>query len=91
MQKRTYEVYGGWAILPKMLSRKVVVGLGSDMAAYYNLSMFDQMRLSVLLQNVVSLNPNAINHKAAFQMATKAGARALGLESGELKIEKKQT
>ncbi|MDD5171828.1 MAG: amidohydrolase [Candidatus ainarchaeum sp.] len=79
----------GAAQTGRMLKEGVAVGLGSDMGAYYNLSMFDQMRLSVMLQKVTKLNPLALDHRNAFNMATKGGADALGIESGTLEKGKK--
>jgi len=75
----------GVAPVPRMLDAGIRVGLGSDIGAYYNLSMFDQMRLSVLMQKVAKLDPLAIDHRKAFHMATRGGAEAIGLESGELR------
>ena len=68
-----------------MLKAGIAVGLGSDMGAYYNLSMFDQMRLSVMLQKVTRLDPIALDHNKAFHMATAGGAKALSIESGSLR------
>ncbi len=81
----------GIADTPKMLERGMNVGLGSDMGAYYNLSIFDQMRLSVMVQKVRSLDPNALTHNQAFEFATIGGAKAVGLgrQTGALEIGKK--
>jgi len=81
----------GIADTPKMLGRGLNIGLGSDMGAYYNLSMFDQMRLSVMIQKTKSLDPNALTHKQAFDFATSGGAKAVGLgrQTGVLEIGKK--
>ena len=81
----------GIADTPKMLEQGMNVGLGSDMGAYYNLSMFDQMRLSVLIQKTKSFDPNALTHKQAFDFATIGGAKAVGLgrQTGALEIGKK--
>lgn len=69
----------GIADTPAMIRRGITVGLGSDVGAYYNLSMFDQMRLSVMAQKIRLLDTNALNHHDAFRLATQGGARALGL------------
>lgn len=74
----------GCAQVGRMLKDNITVGLGSDMGAYYNLSMFDQMRLSVLLQKVTRLDPVAFDHQKAFALATKGGADALSLDAGAL-------
>ena len=70
----------GCAPVGRMLDAGIPVGLGSDMGAYYNMSAFDQMRLSVLIQKVTKLDPLALDHRRAFWMATEGGAKALGLE-----------
>lgn len=75
----------GAARVGDMLKAHIPVGLGSDMGAYYNLSMFDQMRLSVMLQKASRLDPVALDHNKAFHMATAGGAEALSLETGSLK------
>jgi 5-methylthioadenosine/S-adenosylhomocysteine deaminase len=79
----------GAAQTGRMLKEGMIVGLGSDMGAYYSLSMFDQMRLSVMLQKVTRLDPLALDHRKAFHMATKGGADALGIDSGTLEKGKK--
>jgi 5-methylthioadenosine/S-adenosylhomocysteine deaminase len=81
----------GIADIPAMLRNKMTVGLGSDMGAYHNLSMFEQMRLCILSQKIRTLDPNPIHANDSFHMATAAGAKALGLESeiGTLAVGKK--
>jgi 5-methylthioadenosine/S-adenosylhomocysteine deaminase len=81
----------GIADIPTMLRKKMTVGLGSDMGAYYNLSMFEQMRLSVLCQKIRTGEPNPIHANDAFYMATAGGSKALGLgkETGTLAAGKK--
>jgi 5-methylthioadenosine/S-adenosylhomocysteine deaminase len=81
----------GIADIPAMLGKKMRVGLGSDMGAYYNLSMFEQMRLSVLSQKIRTGDPNPIHAHDAFHMATAGGADALGIgnELGTLAVGKK--
>ncbi|HSB47768.1 MAG TPA: amidohydrolase [Candidatus Bilamarchaeum sp.] len=69
----------GIADVPAMLGKKLSVGLGSDMGAYCNLSMFDQMRLSVLAQKVRTGEPDPLHPHDAFNMATCGGAAAVGL------------
>ncbi|MEW6748417.1 MAG: amidohydrolase family protein [Candidatus Micrarchaeota archaeon] len=75
----------GAARVGDMLKAGIPVGLGSDMGAYYNMSIFDQMRLSVMLQKVSRMDPVALDHRSAFHMATAGGAKALSLECGSLK------
>ena len=56
------------------------MSLGADGAACNNrLDMFDEMRLAATLQ-AVRLGPGALPARDALWMATREGARALGLE-----------
>jgi cytosine/adenosine deaminase-related metal-dependent hydrolase len=63
-----------------MLEQDICVSLGSDGAACNNhLDMFGEMRLAATLQAVRSA-PGALPARQALWMATRNGARALGLE-----------
>ena len=76
----------GFADTPRMLKYGINVCLGSDVAAYYNFSMFEQARLACLMQKARLHDPHAMDHEKAFKMATINGARALGFkDTGELK------
>lgn len=80
----------GIADIPAMIKKNITVSLGSDMAAYYNMSIFDQMRLACLLQKVKTGNPLALRYWDAFKFATIGGAKAVGLkETGSLAPGKK--
>jgi 5-methylthioadenosine/S-adenosylhomocysteine deaminase len=72
----------GVAPVPKMRAMGIAVGLGTDGPAGSNndLNMFEEMDLAVKLQNVTTLNPQALSAEAALEMATVDGARVLGLE-----------
>jgi 5-methylthioadenosine/S-adenosylhomocysteine deaminase len=66
-----------------MLGRGISVSLGADGAACNNrLDMFEEMRLAATLQ-AVRKHPGALTAREALWMATREGARALGLD-GEL-------
>jgi 5-methylthioadenosine/S-adenosylhomocysteine deaminase len=70
----------GIAPVPEMLAQGICVSLGSDGAACNNhLDMFSEMRLAATLQ-AVRLQPGALPAREALRMATRNGARALGLE-----------
>jgi 5-methylthioadenosine/S-adenosylhomocysteine deaminase len=59
----------------------VTVGLGTDGAASNNdLDMFEAMRFASFLQKSATHDPQAVNARTALEMATIAGARALGME-----------
>ncbi|MCX6777323.1 MAG: amidohydrolase [Candidatus Micrarchaeota archaeon] len=68
-----------------------VVGLGTDVGAYYSFSMIEQMRLACLLQKIHTLNPSALDYTDAFYMATLGGATALNREkeTGSIEVGKK--
>ena len=70
----------GIAPVVEMRKRGISVSLGADGAACNNrLDMFDEMRLAATLQGVRHA-PGALTAKEALWMATREGARALGLE-----------
>ena len=79
----------GSGIAPVLELRRlgVSVSLGSDGAACNNrLDMFEEMRLAALLQ-AVRAGPGALTARDALWMATREGARALGLENETGSIE----
>jgi 5-methylthioadenosine/S-adenosylhomocysteine deaminase len=70
----------GIAPVVEMRARGLSVSLGADGAACNNrLDMFDEMRLAAALQ-AVRKGPGALTARDAVWMATREGARALGLE-----------
>jgi 5-methylthioadenosine/S-adenosylhomocysteine deaminase len=70
----------GIAPIADYLARGITVSLGADGAACNNaLDMFQEMRLASTLQSMVS-EPGAVAARDALWMATRAGARTLGLE-----------
>ena len=82
----------GTAPVLKYRRAGVNVGLGTDGAASNNdLDMFEAMRQAAFQQKLVSMDPTAISAAEALEMATIAGAAALGrrqrlgsLEAGKL-------
>jgi 5-methylthioadenosine/S-adenosylhomocysteine deaminase len=81
----------GLAPIVEMRSKGISVSLGADGAACNNhLDMFEEMRLAAVLQ-AVRLKPGALTARDAVQMATREGARALGLEKeiGSVEIGKR--
>jgi 5-methylthioadenosine/S-adenosylhomocysteine deaminase len=70
----------GIAPVVEMRARGISVSLGADGAACNNrLDMFDEMRLAATLQ-AVRHHPGALTARDALWMATREGARALGME-----------
>jgi 5-methylthioadenosine/S-adenosylhomocysteine deaminase len=71
----------GAAPVLKMRRAGVTVGLGTDGAASNNdLDMFEAMRQAALLQKLHTGDPRALSAAEALEMATRDGARAIGLE-----------
>jgi 5-methylthioadenosine/S-adenosylhomocysteine deaminase len=70
----------GIAPIVEMLDRRICVSLGADGAACNNhLDMFAEMRLAAVLQ-AVRCGPGSLGARHALWMATRSGARTLGLE-----------
>lgn len=81
----------GIAPVADMRARGITVSLGADGAACNNrLDMFEEMRLAAVLQ-AVRRRPGALTARDALWMATRAGARTLGLdrEIGSLEVGKR--
>jgi 5-methylthioadenosine/S-adenosylhomocysteine deaminase len=69
----------GLAPVAEMRARGISVSLGADGAACNNrLDMFDEMRLAATIQ-AVRKQPGALTARDALWMATREGARALGM------------
>jgi len=69
----------GLAPVVEMRAKGISVSLGADGAACNNhLDMFEEMRLAAVLQSVRK-GPGALTARDALWMATREGARALGL------------
>jgi 5-methylthioadenosine/S-adenosylhomocysteine deaminase len=81
----------GVAPVPEMRARGITVSLGADGAACNNrLDMFDEMRLAAVLQ-AMRREPGVLPARDVLWMATRAGARTLGLEQeiGSLEVGKR--
>jgi 5-methylthioadenosine/S-adenosylhomocysteine deaminase len=77
----------GIAPVPEMLERGITVSLGADGAACNNrLDMFEEMRLAAILQ-AMRKQPGVLAARDVLWMATRAGARTLGLEDAIGSIE----
>lgn len=72
----------GIAPVPALRKRGVPIGLGTDSTLSNNcLDLFQEMKLSVLLQRAASLDGNIMGAEDAFSMATLEGARVLNWET----------
>lgn len=81
----------GFAPVARLLSAGINVGVGTDGAASNNrLDMISEMRLAAVLAKGVSGDPSVLPAHQALEMATLAGARALGMEQriGSLEVGK---
>jgi 5-methylthioadenosine/S-adenosylhomocysteine deaminase len=72
----------GIAPVAKMIEHGIPVGIGTDGPASNNdLDMFEELRLAALLAKGADNNPTALPARDALAMATRMGARALGLDA----------
>jgi 5-methylthioadenosine/S-adenosylhomocysteine deaminase len=81
----------GIAPVPEMRAKGICVSIGADGAACNNrLDMFDEMRLAATLQ-AVRRGPGALAARDVVWMATREGARALGLQDriGSIEVGKR--
>ena len=81
----------GIAPVPELRARGVSVSIGADGAACNNtLDMFQEMRLAAMLQ-AMRLGPGVLPARDVVAMATREGARALGLtgDIGSIEVGKK--
>jgi 5-methylthioadenosine/S-adenosylhomocysteine deaminase len=81
----------GLAPVVEMRAKGISVSLGADGAACNNhLDMFEEMRLAAVLQSVRH-HPGALTARDVVSMATREGARAIGLESeiGSIEVGKR--
>jgi 5-methylthioadenosine/S-adenosylhomocysteine deaminase len=76
----------GIAPVPEMLSEGANVSLGTDGAASNNsLSLFSSMKICALIHKVNRWDATVVNAQQVLNMATANGAKALGIDAGELK------
>jgi 5-methylthioadenosine/S-adenosylhomocysteine deaminase len=72
---------GGAAPLPEMFESHVCVGLGTDGAASNNtLDMFETMKFCALLHKHTRWDPTILPAQTTLDLATRDGARVLGME-----------
>ena len=82
------KISSGISPVPKLLSKGITVGLGTDGAASNNnLDMLEEIRLAALLHKVDTFNPLEIPALEAVKMATEYGAAAVGISDiGRLEV-----
>lgn len=70
----------GIAPVSQLLQKGAIIGLGTDGAASNNnLDMLEEMRTCALLHKVATMNPTVLPAYQVLKMATKEGAKVLGL------------
>ena len=75
--------------LAAMRDAGLTLSLGTDGDASNNsLDMFETMKITALLHKFAASDARAAPARAVFEMATAGGARALGLEAGEVAVGK---
>jgi len=75
----------GISRVTEMLAAGVRAGLGTDGGCTNNhLSVFEEVRMTSLLQRVRHLDGTALGAKAAFDLGTRSGAVMLGLDTGTI-------
>ncbi|MFT8459163.1 MAG: amidohydrolase [Liquorilactobacillus ghanensis] len=72
--------------IPKMAANKINIALGSDGACGNNrISVFEEMRMTALLQKATTHDALCVKCKQAFDMGTINGGAQLDLDIGEIK------
>ncbi|WP_152537658.1 amidohydrolase family protein [Agrilactobacillus composti] len=75
--------------IPKMANNNINIALGSDGACGNNrISVFEEMRMTALLQKVVTQDALCVKCKQVFDMGTINGAKQLDLNSGAIEVGK---
>ena len=75
--------------LRALKSAGAVVSLATDGSACdHRQDMFEQMKQSIFVQRLTSLNPTESTAEEALEMATREGAKILGIDAGVLAIGK---
>jgi 5-methylthioadenosine/S-adenosylhomocysteine deaminase len=75
----------GMAPVQRLLDAGVTVALGTDGAASNNdLDMFDEMRDAAMVGKLAADDASAVAAESVVQMATRGGARALGVDAGRV-------
>lgn len=73
--------------IPRMVNNKINISLGSDGACGNNrISVFEEMRMTALLQKAATRDALCVKCKQVFDMGTKNGGKQLDLDVGEIKV-----
>jgi 5-methylthioadenosine/S-adenosylhomocysteine deaminase len=77
-------ISSGTIRLRELRDSGAVVGLGCDGAGGHRQDVFEQIKQSILLQRVETLEPTISNAEEALELATREGARYLGIDAGAI-------
>lgn len=87
--KSNMKLGNGFAPISQMLEQGVIVCLGTDSAASNNaLNLFSEMNMTALIHKGTTENAQAVSAQAVLAMATRNGAKALGLPVGTISLGK---
>ncbi len=71
--------------IPEMIKSKVKISLGTDGACGNNRnSVFEEMRMTALLQKASTCDAQCINYEQVFEMGTESGGDHLGFKVGKI-------
>ncbi len=77
----------GAAPLRQMIAKGMRGALGSDGGCSNNrVSVFEEMRMTALLQKVIATDGSAFDAPTAFRLGTEGGADLCGLEAGRIEV-----
>ncbi len=84
--KSNMKLGNGFAPVYRMINEGINVCMGTDSAASNNsLNLFSDMNCTALIHKAVNENPKAVTAFEVFKAATINGAKALGINSGQIK------
>ncbi len=84
--KSNMKLGNGFAPVYRMINEGINVCMGTDSAASnHSLNLFSDMNCTALIHKAVNENPKAVTAFEVFKAATINGAKALGINSGQIK------
>ncbi len=87
--KSNLKLGNGFAPIFKMINEGINVCIGTDSSASNNsLNLFSDLNYTALIHKGTSENPQAVSAFEAFKAGTINGAKALGINAGEIKVGK---
>lgn len=82
----SHGIFGlGTMRLAELRAAGAVIGLGYDGAvAGFRNDMFEQMKMAVMIQRIAAMDPTVSGPAEALELATREGARFMGIDAGVL-------